>query len=124
MAPEQKKLMKKAKRDPDALFNPDVYREQCPFERSGETPWVWCFSCQTIFQFGWYVWEDSSFTKYVNGGWNNGDCLCPVKGCASDFLKHWWINADGSRADTGSDFITVPFEEWDMVDPHEFKLVG
>ena len=116
-----------AKPDSEPVFNPDVYREECPLEGAGQTPWVWCSSCKTIFQFGWYVWEESSFTKYANGGWNNGQCLCPVSGCGSDFGEHRRINADGSCAHTGSDWITVPFEAWDKVDPQasdDFKLVG
>lgn len=121
--------MKKGKRDPKAVFNPEVYREECPFDRRDEvdTPWVWCFNCTTVFEFGWYVWEDASMTTFGNYGWNKGECVCPVEGCGSYYLDHWWINADGSRADTGCDLIPVPFEAWDQVDPDasdDFKLVG
>ena len=118
--------MEKAKRDSKAVFNPEVYRENCPFERGGDTPWVWCLHCETIYEFGWYVWEEASMTKFNMGsGWDRGECCCPVKGCGAYFLDHWWLNSDGSRADTGDEFIKVPFEAWQVVSPYdkeEFKL--
>jgi hypothetical protein len=110
----------KSKRNSEAVFKPDVYREMCPFERDEGrvAKWVWCLHCGTIYELGWYVWEESSKSQFVNGGWDNGDCVCPVDGCGGYFLDHWWLNADGSRNDTGDEFIKDRFESFDIVSPY------